>query len=271
MIHIGTSGYSYDDWVGPFYPEGTRKTNFLDYYRQRFGTTELNFTYYRMPSARMLENIANKVEAGFRFAVKAPGEITHERDDDPRPAAREFIRALDPLKDTDKFACALLQFPTSFRPADASRDYLARLSEAFAGTPAVVEFRQRDWISEDTFDLLQAQGFGFCCVDQPQFKSLIPPIAIATSDIGYVRFHGRNYQKWWRHAEAWERYDYQYTENDLNEWVPKLKALDEQRETQETYVYMNNHWAGQAPSSAKQLAKLLRAAGARVDPRPPSE
>ena len=271
MIHIGTSGYSYDDWIGPFYPEGTRKTEFLDYYQQHFGTTELNFTYYRMPTAGMLDAIGRKVGPGFRFAVKAPGEITHERDRDPRPAAQEFVSALDPLKETDKFACALLQFPTSFQATDANRAYLGRLSEVFAGTPAVVEFRQREWISEDTFDLLQAQGFGFCCVDQPQFKSLIPPIAIATSDIGYVRFLWRNYQKWWHLDAAWERYDYMYTAEDLNEWVPKLKALDEQHETQETYVYMNNHWSGQAPSSAKLLAKLLRAAEARVAPLPTSE
>ncbi|MEL7674540.1 MAG: DUF72 domain-containing protein, partial [Chloroflexota bacterium] len=91
MIRIGTSGYSYDDWVGPFYPEGASKNEFLDYYRQHFGTTELNFTYYRMPSARMLANIGNKVQPGFRFSVKAPGEITHEREGNPRPAARQFV------------------------------------------------------------------------------------------------------------------------------------------------------------------------------------
>lgn len=271
MIRIGTSGYSYDDWVGPFYPEGASKNEFLDYYRQHFGTTELNFTYYRMPSARMLENIGNKVQPGFRFSVKAPGEITHEREGNPRPAARQFVEALAPLREPDKFACALLQFPTSFKPGEASEAYLKQLAEAFADTPAVVEFRHRGWITEDTFDLLQENGLGFCCVDQPQFESLIPPIAIATSEIGYVRFHGRNYQKWWHHDEAWERYDHMYTAGELSEWVPKLKALDEQRETQETYVYMNNHWAGQAPASGKLLAKLLRAADARVADLPPSE
>lgn len=271
MIHIGTSGYSYDDWIGPFYPAGTRKTDFLDYYQQHFGTTELNFTYYRMPTAGMLDTIGKKVEPGFRFAVKAPGEITHERDEDPRPAAREFASALDPLKEVDKFACALLQFPTSFKATDANRGYLARLGEVFDGTPAVVEFRQRDWIGEETFELLQSLGFGFCCVDQPQFKSLIPPIAIATSDIAYARFHGRNYEKWWHHDEAWERHDYLYTAEDLSEWVPKLKALDEQHETQETYVYMNNTWSGQALSSARLLAGLLRDSGARVDALPASE
>src|SRR5690554_6947799 len=222
MIYLGTSGYSYDDWVGPFYPGGTKKTEFLDYYRQHFNTTELNFTYYRMPSAKMLANIGSKVEPGFLFAVKMPGEITHERDDDPMPALAQFNDALAPLKDEDKFACVLAQFPYSFHATPENEDYLKKLREGLGDTRAVVEFRNRNWVSEDTFDLLHENGLGYCCVDQPQYESLMPPIAIATSAVAYVRFHGRNYKKWWQHDEAWERYDYMYSAEELGEWVPRV-------------------------------------------------
>lgn len=267
MIYVGTSGYSYEDWVGPFYPEGTKKSDFLDYYKQHFDTNELNFTYYRMPTASMLANIGNKVEPGFLFAVKMPGEITHEREGDPRPAARKFNEALDGLKDGDNFGCALAQFPYSFHATGESEDYLKKIAEALGDTRAVVEFRNRDWVSEDTFDLLHDHGLGFCCVDQPQFDSLLPPVALATSSVAYVRFHGRNYKKWWHHDEAWERYDYNYNAEELEEWVPRIKSLDERSETDLTLVYMNNHAEGQAPDNAKKLGGLLQEAGANLSER----
>lgn len=269
MIYLGTSGYSYDDWVGPFYPEGTKKTEFLDYYRQHFNTTELNFTYYRMPSAKMLANIGSKVEPGFLFAVKMPGEITHERDDDPMPALAQFNDALAPLKDEDKFACVLAQFPYSFHATPENEDYLKKLREGLGDTRAVVEFRNRNWVSEDTFDLLHENGLGYCCVDQPQYESLMPPIAIATSAVAYVRFHGRNYKKWWQHDEAWERYDYMYSAEELGEWVPRVTALDQQKETELTLLYMNNHWAGQAPASASLMGELLQEADGNLSQSPP--
>ncbi len=268
MIRIGTSGYSYKDWVGPFYPEGTKQGDYLDYYAGRFDTTELNFTYYRMPTAGMLANIGNKVRPGFVFSVKTPGEITHERDDDPLPAVRQFNDALVPLKERDQFACALVQFPYSFHATEESEDYLKRLREGFGDTEVVVEFRNRDWVSEDTFDLLHDNDMGFVCVDQPQFDSLLPPIAIATGPVAYVRFHGRNYQKWWHHDEAWERYDYEYRADELAEWVPRIKAMDEQKETNLTLVYMNNHWEGKATASAELLGDLLAEAGATLSHQP---
>ncbi len=262
MIYIGTSGYSYADWIGPFYPAGTRKNDFLEFYKTQFSTTELNFTYYRMPDASMLAKIAAKVENGFLFSVKAPGEITHERDGDPRPLVDQFTAALAPLKDESKFACVLLQFPTSFHATQANVGYLRRLREPFGDTPVVVEFRHRDWISEATFDLLRENNLGFCCVDQPQFESLLPPIAVVTSDIAYLRFHGRNAEKWWHHDKAWERYDYMYAAQELQEWVPRLKDMDGQ--TQLTLVYMNNNWQGKGPASARLLRDLLRQSGAAV-------
>ena len=253
-VLIGTSGFSYKDWVGPVYPDDLPKREWLSFYGQEFPTCELNFSFYRIPDARTLDRMAAKVPEGFQFAVKAYRGITHERKD-PAPQIVEFTAALSPLIDAGKFACVLIQFPHSFHAQDANRDYLKRVREGFGDLPAVVEFRSREWVEERTFADLRELGLGFCCVDQPQFKSLVPPTAVATGPVAYVRFHGRNYQKWWHHKEAWERYDYTYTDDELNEWVPKIRELDAKAPL--TLVYMNNHWQGQAVGTARQLKMLM--------------
>src|SRR4051812_48756407 len=114
MLYIGTSGYSYADWLGPVYPQGTRKTDFLNHYQTLFKTTELNFTYYRIPTAATLAKMAASVESGFLFSVKAPREVTHsDHGTESQTAISAFLAALRPLKDQQKFACVLLQFPSS--------------------------------------------------------------------------------------------------------------------------------------------------------------
>jgi uncharacterized protein YecE (DUF72 family) len=257
-VLIGTSGFSYKDWVGPVYPEGLPKQEWLSYYATEFRTNELNFSYYRIPAARTLDQMAAKVPEGFLFAIKAFKGITHEREDAQATLAshmKQFTEALAPLIDAQKFACVLAQFPHSFHANQANRDYLKRVREGFGDLPVVVEFRSREWIDERTYEELRDLNFGFCCVDQPRFKNLVPPVAVATGPVAYVRFHGRNYQKWWRHDEAWERYDYSYSDEELKEWLPKINQLDE--ESPLTLVYMNNHWQGQAVGTARQLRILM--------------
>ena len=255
-ILIGTSGYSYDDWVGPVYPPDLPKRDWLSFYASEFPTTELNTTFYRLPNRGMLAAIAAKVPDGFLFSVKAFQGITHERED-PGPQIEQFTTALAPLIDAGKFACVLVQFPYSFHANPANRAYLGRLREGFGDLPVVVEFRSREWIEERTFEELRALQLGFCCVDQPPFPSLVPPVAVATGPVAYVRFHGRNAAKWWQHEEAWERYDYTYSDEELAEWVPKVRQLD--AEAPLTLVYMNNHWHGQAVGTARQFRRLLEA------------
>ena len=254
MLHIGTSGYSYKDWVGPFYPQGLNQREFLRFYAQEFSTCELNFTYYRIPNAWTLEAIAAKTPDRFLFTVKANREMTHEREDAKR-AFGQFVAALDPLSQAGKLGCILVQFPWGFKNTPENRDYLKLCRERLGELPAVVEFRNREWIINETFELLRGLDLGFCCVDQPRFRSLIPPIARATSKVGYVRFHGRNMAKWWKHDQAWERYDYTYNEKELQEWVPKIRKLDS--EAEDTYIFANNHWQGQAVGTARQLRMLL--------------
>ena len=258
MIRLGTSGYSYDDWVGEFYPEGIAKTEMLPFYAQHLHATEINYTYYRMPSARTLEAMARKVPDDFVFTVKATKEMTHEREGDGA-VFQQFNAALQPLIDAGKFGCVLAQFPNSFRPTDENRDYLRVFRDRMGDLLTVIEFRNAGWITDETMEFLREHNLGYCCVDEPQMKGLIPPIAVATAPIAYVRFHGRNYQKWWQHEEAHERYSYSYSDEELQEWVPKIADLNKATET--TYVFANNHYKGQSVETVRQLQRLLAAAG----------
>jgi uncharacterized protein YecE (DUF72 family) len=254
MIRIGTSGYSYDDWVGPFYPNELAKSDRLFFYAREFDTTELNFSYYRQPTLWILERIAAKVPPGFVFTIKAFRGITHEREDNEDEFAT-FAQALKPLLEQEKLGCILAQFPYSFHARPENRDYLRRVRELFGDLPVVVELRNRAWISSETFELLRENHLGFCCVDEPRLKGLLPPVAEATAPVAYVRFHGRNAAKWWQHDEAWERYDYTYSDEELEEWVPKIQKLEQRAET--TFLFANNHWQGQAVGTARQLKMLL--------------
>lgn len=264
QLYIGTSGYSYDDWVGPIYPENIKKTDWLHFYAHDLGfnTTEINYTYYRMPAARTLTAMAKKVPDGFIFTIKANQEMTHIRED-VKGLFAEFRKAVAPLVDERKFGCVLAQFPSSFHNTPENRDYLKMVAERFGDLPVVVEFRNRDWIEEETWELLRQCHLGFCCVDQPQFASLIPPIAVATSEVGYVRFHGRNYQKWWQHENAYERYDYSYKDEELQEWAPKIEKLE--AETEKLFAYANNHFQGSSqPNNHTVLREVSNPLGATV-------
>jgi len=254
MIYFGTSGFSYDDWVGPYYPKGLKKPEWLSYYAQEFDALELNSSYYALPTAFSLERMANKTPDGFLFVVKAHQEMTHTREDNAGVFAK-FVAALQPLHEQGKFGCILAQFPSSFHNTPQNRDYLRLLRERLGDLPTVVEVRNRDWVQEETFALLRSLNLGFCCVDEPRFPTLMPPLAVVTSPIAYVRFHGRNAAKWWTHGEAWERYDYTYSTEELEEWVPRLRTLVAQSER--LFVFANNHYRGQAIQTIRQLKLLL--------------
>jgi uncharacterized protein YecE (DUF72 family) len=149
----------------------------------------------------------------------------------------------------------LAQFPYSFHANEQNRGYLSQLRDGLEGMEVVIEFRNRGWVSDETFRLLSELEFGYCAVDQPRFKNLMPPIVKATGRVGYVRFHGRNYDKWWNHDEAWERYNYDYSADELQEWVPRLKQLE--TSTQLTLAFANNHWRGKSLETVRTLRDLL--------------
>lgn len=253
-IKIGTSGFKYADWKGAFYPQRLRDQDMLRFYAECFDTLEINYTYYQMPSPKTLEAMARKAGARMTFSVKAHGDMTHRRENlqAAAPAFREAIRVLE---DRRALGCVLAQFPYSFSNNTANREHLLRLREALAGLPLVVEFRNASWITPSLFAFLREQGMGFCCVDEPDLPRLPPKIVEATSDVGYVRFHGRAAGKWWHHAEPAERYDYLYPEGELNEWVPKIRSLADK--TGITFLFFNNHPRGKAAANAYMLKHRL--------------
>ena len=251
MIYVGTSGYSYKDWVGPWYPEGTADRDMLRHYAERFQTTELNFTYYRQPSARTIAGIVRKLPEGFRLFVKANAGTTHDRD---RAAAGPFKEGIEPAREAGVLAGVLAQFPWSFPNEPASQDYLRQLADDFAGYNLVVEFRRREWSKLSTLELLRELGLGFCCVDEPYELGLMPPVAEATTDTAYVRFHSRDKKKWYG-GDAKERYNYLYSKHELAEWTPKVQKLDDISDA--VYVFFNNCHAGHAAVNAEQFRSML--------------
>lgn len=269
MIRLGTSGFSYDDWVAAFYPPDLPRRDWLSFYAREFDTVELNVTYYRVPGLRTVQGWSDRTPPGFSFSVKAHGSLTHERTD---PDHKGFVEALRPLREDGKLACILAQFPHSFRPSPGAWEYVAALRDGLAGCPVVVEFRHKSWVSEETFTRLKDLGLGYCCVDEPKLSGLMPPTIRATGPVGYVRFHGRNAAKWWNHEAAWERYDYTYPENELGEWIPGLGELA--AATDVVLVYANNHYRGQSVEALRTLRKLLAEtwgpSHASVDAGPPS-
>jgi uncharacterized protein YecE (DUF72 family) len=252
VIRLGTSGFSYDDWVGPVYPADLPKRDWLAYYARECDTVELNVTYYRVPDHRTVQGWVDRTPPDFLFSVKAHQDLTHERKD---PDFGGFVQSLAPLRESGKLACVLAQFPYSFHPGQRSREYLKVLREGLSELPVVVEFRDRAWVQEDMQQLLRQLELGFCCVDEPALPGLMPPVVWASGPVGYVRFHGRNAAKWWEHEQAWERYDYSYTEEELREWLPRLHELE--RAAPVVLAYANNHYRGQSLQALRLLRQLL--------------
>ena len=252
MIRLGTSGFYYEDWVGPVYPENLPKWQWLHFYSQEFDTVELNVTYYRVPAAKTVAGWVERTPEDFLFSVKANKSLTHERTE---PDFGTFRAGIEPLVRSGKLACVLAQFPFSFHPTPANIDYLRLLRTGLSDVPTVIEFRDHAWVSEETFALLEALDFGYCAVDEPRLRGLMPPVSRASGPVSYVRFHGRNAEKWWKHEHAWERYDYTYSEDELEEWIPKIRDLD--ADDSLVLVYANNHFRGQSIDTIRKLRQML--------------
>ncbi len=255
MIYIGTAGFSYEDWKGAFYPENQDKKFMLEYYSSRFPVVEVNSTWHALCSPKSLLSMARRTTPEFQFIIKAYKGLTHAYKENLEEFElfREILR---PMEDHGKLACVLAQFPWGFKNTPKNRDYLRLFRERMSSQEVVVEFRNEEWITDETMALLRELEMGFCCVDEPRLKGLVKQHVILTGDTGYVRFHGRNYETWWdRKRKSWERYDYLYTEEELSEWVPGLLQLDE--EAERTYAIFNNHYRGKAPRNAVMLAGML--------------
>lgn len=207
-----------------------------------------------MPSPKTLEAMARKAGNGMTFTVKAHADMTHRREN-VRTAGAAFREAIRVLEDRQVLGCVLAQFPHGFWNARENREHLLRLREALTGVSVVVEFRNDSWYTPAVFEFLREHRMGLCCVDEPDLPRLPPKVVEATSDIGYVRFHGRAAGKWWKHTEATERYDYFYSERELAEWMPKVKTLADKARI--TFLFFNNHPRGKAPANAYMMKHRL--------------
>ncbi len=264
---IGTSGYSYDDWVGPIYPRGTRRGDFLTFYAKRFRFTELNFSYYRLPEASALRAIASKTPSSFRFTVKAHRSLTHDRDTEWKRHAERFAEAVgalssvesatDSLADAgrqDRLAGVLIQFPFSFHYRPANRRYLASLTDALKPLRLFVEFRNAEWDQESVWREMERRELGLVVPDLPRLDGLPATPPRLTTRWGYVRFHGRNAPQWWSGTNV-TRYDYLYREEELRGWVGPVRAMLDEAEA--VIVAFNNHFGGQAAENAEQFAAMI--------------
>ena len=197
-LWVGTSGYSYAEWTDAgFYPPGTKSGNMLPVYAQNFPITELNFTWYQMPKAHVLERMHQQAPPGFRFAAKLTRTLTHEIDPGQwRGQAARYRDGIAPLLQARKLVAVLLQFPPSFVRAPQNRRYLAALLDELDGLPLAVEFRHASWATDRVFAELERRRTTLVAVDEPDLPGLFPRLDIVTNpELFYIRFHGRNAQR----------------------------------------------------------------------------
>ena len=269
-IFVGTAGWSYKDWEGRVYPE-KKESHFhaLTYLAQYIDIVEINSTFYRPPALHMALSWTKRVahRPKFLFTVKLHQVFTHKRKEFTRKDADDFKFGIEPLRAKDRLASILIQFPWSFANTTANNDYLVKLFQLFSGYPLAVEIRHGTWNHEHFFKLLREHHVSYCNIDQPLIGNSIPPTAISTTpEYSYVRLHGRNAKNWFNKAAGRDdRYDYLYGEDELSDWVKKIKDLG--RKSDKVFVITNNHYQGQALANALQIKNKIT--GEKLD-IPPS-
>lgn len=257
-VLVGCSGYSYPEWIGPFYPDGTPRSRLLERYCEQFDVLEVNYTYYRMPTAASMHKMVQRTGGGMSFVVKAHSAMTHERTSD-EAVVKAFVEALQPLRDAGVLGAVLAQFPQSFHADRPSARYVNWLQRQLGDLPLVVELRNGGWARREVYSWLGRKGMTLCNVDQPRLPALFPITSIVTTDMAYVRFHGRNAESWYQPEDPGDRYAYRYSEEELLPWVERIRQLVERADR--TFVLFNNHRDGFAPANARTFQGLLRQGG----------
>lgn len=226
-IYAGTSGYSYTEWKGSFYPKDLAQKNFLEYYAERFPTVEINNTFYRFPRASLLEGWRDRTPAGFVFSVKANQGITHKgRLRDVEELTRDFVERCKLLG--DKLGPILFQLPPNFkrddeRLADFADILDPRLRFAF-------EFRHDSWFDDSVFETLSNSGFGLCISEGEQLETP----RVATGKFAYVRLRKDD-----------------YGDADLADWHEWM--VGETRAGREVFAYLKHDEEGESPENALRL------------------
>jgi uncharacterized protein YecE (DUF72 family) len=250
QVWLGTSGYSYADWVGGFYPAGTQPRQMLGHYCRHFPLVELNFTFYRAPTPASLATFASRTPAGFQFLVKLPRTLSHERD--PQGFA-PFRQAVAALQERDRLAGVLCQLPQASHNDREQKDWLDRLAHELADCRPAVEFRHRSWYRPDIPAWLAERGLDLVAVDVPALPGLYPSGLVQSGSRIYVRFHSRNADNWYRSDK--ERYDYNYSDEELAEWIRALANAP--AESEQALLLFNNCQRGHSAVNAQRMQELL--------------
>ncbi len=299
-IRIGTCSWADDALSKYFYPPKFPAKERLAYYAEHFDTVEVDPTYYRLPSESMVQGWADRTPDGFTMHVKAFGLMTRhpvklevlpedlrsampvdERGRVDRPPRelrgevfRRFLEALEPLRSAGKLGGILFQLPSYIVYKDRSLEYIDWARKMLGGDTMLVEFRHRSWLDDEnvaaTLSFLESIDAGYVTVDAPKSetaKNLIPTVPAVTNGVAYIRFHGRNMATWnKRGGSAADRFDYLYSDDELEEWTPALRELA--GHSKEAYAFFNNNSSSQDPqnplgrisqaaTNAQQLRRLL--------------
>jgi uncharacterized protein YecE (DUF72 family) len=227
-VFVGTSGFSYDEWKGVFYPEKLKPAERLRYYAARLRTVEVNNTFYRMPRAELLARWRNETPEGFVFVLKASQRITHrERLKDSSDSLAHFFENAEALG--AKLGPTLFQLPPNFKK-DTER--LGAFLELLRGRRAALEFRHESWMDEEVFALLRSHGVALCAADTDDSGEAGAPL-VPTADWGYLRL---------RRAE--------YSASDLAAWAERLRAQG----WSDCYVFFKHEVKGPALAQAFETA-----------------
>ena len=243
-LTVGTSGWYYDEWVGPFYRQ---KKGMLTQYTKVFNTTEVNSTFYRYPSPRMVQGWYRTAPPGFVYALKLPQVITHDKWLNPRKGVEEdtlsFLDLVQPL--AEKLGPILIQLRPKFNyeeHAGALESYLESLPGNYEWA---VEFRHLSWMRDETYRILERNGVAYTIVDEP----LLPPEVHVTTDFAYIRWHGYGVSPW---------YNYNYSPEELEKWIPRVEEV--RSKARRTYGYFNNHFSANAVKNAVEMLQMLGSA-----------
>jgi len=291
-ILLGTSSWTDPSLVkeGGFYPpEASSAEKRLRFYASRFPLVEVDSSYYYPPSEKNSVLWIERTPPDFTFNIKAYSLLTNHptrpdsiykdlqpqlpegkrfvyREHLPDPVVEEvwqrFRDALMPLHSAGKLGAVLFQFPQWFPISRRNKAYIEECAARMGDMRIAVEFRHRSWMeernAEETLAFLEERRLPYVCVDMPQgFESSLPPVAAATADdLAMVRFHGRNVDAWEVKSDtASSRFAYDYRQEELAEWVPRIEGLASQ--ARETHVLMNNCYRDFAVRNAHELGDLL--------------
>jgi uncharacterized protein YecE (DUF72 family) len=277
-IKVGVAGFSYKDWQGIVYPPSLKAGARVEYLARFFDLIEINTSFYGhiKPSVgKEWCRMAGGANPHFMFTAKLNRAFTHSPiavleatsaktirpgDSDERDAKAGY----DAIAAENMLGALLAQFPISFKCTDENRAYIEQLVRRFRDYPLVLEIRHASWNQPEVLEWLQGLQVGLCNIDQPLLGRAVRPSAHATSVVGYIRLHGRNYKQWFAETNVRDRYDYLYSTEELAKW--KDRALEVAGKTETTYVVANNHNLGKAAVNALELISMVEARKVQAPP-----